>query len=286
MRYATWIIAVGALGALPGLPVASAAPADAPPAQAPDAPCAPAAEAPTAPAPATEAPKAPAAEPLPPDVEKVLDAMDAAGRKIATLRAQFDYELNQTLYEDIQKRKGRLAYKAPNLLRFEFTTKPEETFVFDGRSVYHVKPATRQLIQWELRTADEKPVEALTLGKTPFPLPFGQKKEAVLEHFTVGRDAAAEKTAGKDRAVLALVPRKGTPLAEDYTRILLWINTERNLPVRARLYDVSENITTVDFHHIEMNAEVNADQFARPQAPNDWEVVEHRKADEGQKEAP
>ena len=256
MRHRTRLIV---LGALLVLPTALATAADAP---APEAPV---------------APSAPAAEPLPPDVEKVLDAMDAAGRKIATLRAQFDYELNQTLYEDIQKRKGRLAFKAPNLLRFEFTDKPQETFVFDGRTVYHLKPATRQLILWELRTADEKPVEGLTLGKTPFPLPFGQKKEAVLEHFTVSRDAEAEKAAGKDRAVLALVPRKGTSLAEDYTRILLWIDTERNLPVRARLYDQSENITTVDFHHIEMNAEVDAKQFARPDVPKDWEVVEHRK---------
>jgi len=281
MRHRTWILVLGALFVLP---VAVARAADAPPVQEAQPPREPAAGQPAASAPA--APSAPAAEPLPPNVEKVLDALDAAGRKIATLRAQFDYELNQTLYEDIQKRKGRMAYKAPNLLRFEFTNKPQETFVFDGRIVYHVKPATKQVVLWELRAANEPPVEGLTLGKTPFPLPFGQKKEAVLEHFTVTRDAAAEKTAGTNRAVLALVPRKGTSLAEDYTRILLWIDTERHLPVRARLYDTSENVTTVDFHHIEINADVNADQFRQPEVPKDWEVVEHRKADEGPKDVP
>jgi len=217
---------------------------------------------------------------VPEEVARVLEKMEKAGEAIRTLRARFDYELNQTLYEDIQKREGRLAYAAPNRLRFEFTDRPKETFVFDGRVVYHVKPSTRQLILWEMRTADEAPVETLALGKTPFPLPFGQKKASVLKHFRVGRDEEAEQKDPKKRRVLALVPKEGTTLAQDYTRILLWIDTERWMPTRARLLDTSENITTVDFHPIETNVEVADEEFARPEVPGDWEVVEHRKADE------
>jgi len=228
-------------------------------------------------APAGEA--AEAAKRLPAEVERVLDRMEAAGKAIRTLRARFDYELNQTLYEDIRKRRGRLAYAAPNRLRFAFTDRPKETFVFDGRSVYHVKPSTRQLILWEMRTEEEPPVETLALGKTPFPLPFGQKKAAVLKHFRVRRHVEAENKDPKKRTVLALVPKKGTTLAQDYTRILLWIDTGRWMPTRARLLDTSENITTVDFHHIETNVEVKDKAFARPEVPDDWEVVEHRKAD-------
>ncbi len=234
-------------------------------------------------APAPAEAKSETAEALAPEVRTVLEKMEAAGEAIRTLRARFDYELNQTLYEDIKKRKGRLAYKAPNLLRFEFTDRPKETFVFDGRIVYHVKPSTHQLILWETRAADEPPVEALTLGKTPFPLPFGQKKATVLKHFRVSRNAKAEKTDPKKRAVLTLVPRKGTTLAEDYVRILLWVDTRRWIPTRARLLDASENITTVDFHHIETNTEVAAEAFTRPAVPDDWEVVEHRKVEEGAK---
>jgi len=223
--------------------------------------------------------KAEAAEPLPAEVGRVLEKMETAGEALRTLRARFDYELNQTLYEDIRKRQGRLAYAAPNRLRFEFTDRPRETFVFDGRIGYHVKPSTHQLILWEMRTANEPPVEALTLGKTPFPMPFGQKKATVLKHFRVGRDAAAEKKDPKKRTVLALVPKKGTTLAQDYTRILLWIDTQRWIPTRARLLDVSENITTIDFHHIETNTDVAADRFTRPAVPGDWEVLEHQKAE-------
>lgn len=218
------------------------------------------------------------------DVVEVLDRMDAAGKDFKTVRAKFDYELNQTLYEDIQKRKGELAYQAPNLLRFEFTDRPRETFVFDGRILYHQKDATKQLIVWELRLPDEPPIDSFEIGKTPFPLPFGQKKEAVLKHFTVSRDTKEEQADKAKRAVLALVPKKNTDLARDYTRVLLWIDPKQNVPTRARLYDTSENITTVDFHHIETNKGVDAGQFARPKVPEDWEIVMHAK--EGGKEPP
>jgi outer membrane lipoprotein-sorting protein len=220
----------------------------------------------------------PAAETAPPaDVVEVLDKMDAAGKEFKAIRAKFDYELNQTLYEDVQKRKGELLYQAPNLLRFEFTDRPQETFVFDGRVMYHKKDATKQLILWEVRLPDEPAVDSFELGKTPFPLPFGQRKTAVLKHFTVSRDAKEEAADKDKRAVLVLVPKKDTPLARDYAKILLWIETKQYLSTRARLVDTSENVTTVDFHHIECNKDIDAKSFVRPAVPDGWEIVTHAK---------
>ncbi|MCX5656320.1 MAG: outer membrane lipoprotein carrier protein LolA [Planctomycetota bacterium] len=224
-------------------------------------------------APAAEAPEAPTA----PETIEVLDKMDAAGKDFKTVRSRFDYELNQTLYEDVTKRKGDLAYVAPNLLRFEFTDRPQETFVFDGRVLYHKKEATRQLIIWELRLPSEPPVESLELGKTPFPLPFGQKKEQVLKFFTAARDAKEEAADKDKRAVLALTPKKGAELAKDYKKVLLWVDAKAWMPTRARLFDMSDNVTTVDFRNIEINKDVDAKQFTRPSVPQDWEIVTHAK---------
>jgi outer membrane lipoprotein-sorting protein len=230
------------------------------------------------PKPATETPAAEAAAPPPaPETIEVLDKMDAAGKDFKTVRARFDYELNQTLYEDVTKRKGDLAYVAPNLLRFEFTDRPQETFVFDGRVLYHKKDATKQLVVWELRLPTEPPVESLELGKTPFPLPFGQKKEQVLKFFAAARDAKEEAADKDKRAVLALTPRKGTELAKDYKKVLLWVDTKSWIPTRARLFDSSDNVTTVDFRDIEINKGLDAKQFLRPSVPQDWEVVMHAK---------
>jgi outer membrane lipoprotein-sorting protein len=74
-----------------------------------------------------------------------------------------------------------------------------------------------------------------------------------------------------------LVPKPDTPLAKDYTKILLWVDPKTSLPTRVRLYDTSENITTVDFRDIEINKNVDSKQFSRPSVPQDWEIVRHEK---------
>jgi len=265
-RRAVRLLLAAAVMALACSVAAAGEPAAAPPAKAEE------------PKSSAQTPAAPETPP-PADVIEVLDKMDAAGKEFKTIRSKFDYELNQTLYEDVQKRKGELLYQAPNLLRFEFTDKPQETFVFDGRTMYHKKDATKQLILWEVRLPDEPAVDSFELGKTPFPLPFGQRKDGVLKHFTVGRDAKEEAADKEKRTVLVLVPKKDTPLARDYTKILLWIDARQNLPTRARLVDTSENVTTVDFHHVEVNKDVDPKQFTRPAVPEGWEIVTHPKED-------
>jgi outer membrane lipoprotein-sorting protein len=212
------------------------------------------------------------------DVADILDKMDAVGKDLKTVHAKFDYEINQTLYEDIQKRKGELWYQAPNQLRFEFTDRPQEAFIFDGRLLFNRKDGTKQLVIWELRRPDEKPVESLELGKTPFPLPFGQRKEEVLKQFTVSRDAKEEAADKDKRTVLELIPKQGTTLAKDYTKVVLWIDTKTFLPTRARLFDPSENITTFDFQGMETNKDLDPKLFARPEIPKDWgDPVMHAK---------
>ena len=234
-------------------------------------PCPPAPEPKTAPAAETKAPD------LAPEAAQVLDKMDEAGRTIETLSASFDYELNQTLFEDVQKRTGSIAYRRPNQFRFAFTSNPKEAFVFDGRLLYHRQDATRQLHIWETRRADEPPLEAFELGRSPFPVPFGQKKETVLKYFTVTRDAKEEAADKKKRAVLVLVPREGAKPAGDYQRILLWIEPKTGLATRTRLWDSSENITTIDFDKIETNKKADAKTFERPAVPESWEIVDHPK---------
>jgi outer membrane lipoprotein-sorting protein len=223
-------------------------------------------------APAAE-PAAPPAEPPPaPEVVAVLDKMEAAGNEFKTIRAKFDYELKQPLYDDVQKRKGELMYESPNHLRFEFLDKPMELFVFDGRVLFNRKDATKQLMIWELRQPNEPPVQALALGQTPFPVPFGQKKADVLKYFTVTRDAKEEAADKDKRSVLVLVPKKDTPLAKNYTKILLWVDA-KGLVTRAKLFDPSANETTIDFHDIKTNENLDPKLFTRPDVPQNWETV-------------
>jgi outer membrane lipoprotein-sorting protein len=232
---------------------------------------------------AAETPKAPAdpakgeAPAVPADIAAVLDKMDAVGKDLKTVSAKFDYELYQMPYDDKQNRKGELSYQAPNLLRFSFTDKPTETYIFDGRNLFQQKDAAKQLVIWQIRLPAEPPVPSLELGKTPFPLPFGQRKEEVLKQFTVTRDADEEKKDKDGRTVLVLAPKPNSPLARDYTKIILWIDAKSSLPTRVQLFDQSENRTTFDFTDIQTNKELDPKSFTRPDVPQNWEIVNHPK---------
>ncbi len=263
-----WCIVLAASMVATGSPNPAAERCAAPPEQ----------EGPAASAPRTESPPVqPPRATLGAACAALLDKVDAAGRDLKTVHARFDYELNQTLFEDIKRREGVLAFEAPNRLRFEFTGREKEAFIFDGRTLYHRQDAVEQMHEWEVRRADEPPVESFELGKTPFPMPFGQKKEAVLKHFDVKLGPAVKGTDGKERPALVLAPKKGTQLVETYTRITLWFDPETYLPVQARLWDTSENITTIAFHDIRTNAKVPPRTFERPKVPGGWEVIRHRR---------
>ena len=221
-------------------------------------------------------------KPLSP-ADKLLQDMEARGKKIETGQADIDYEMNQTLLDDIQKRKGKVWYKKPNLFRLEFSTPKKETFVLDGRRLYEKRDASKQLIIYELRRADEKPIESLELGRSPFPMPFGQEAKQVKKHFTVALDTSAKK--GKDQQVLVLVPKKKSPLARDYKKITFWVDTKTMLPTKVAAIDRSENILTVVFSKTTINKKLKKKLFERPRVGRDWEVIEHLKEPEEPKKA-
>lgn len=240
----------------------------------------------TAEAPPQSPPEAPAAATPPeetaeadldPACAALLDEMDATGRKLKTVRARFDYELHQTLFDDVKRRKGMLAFRAPNHLRFEFTGRDAEAFIFNGRILYHRQDASKQLHVWEIRRADEPPVESFQLGKTPFPMPFGQRKETVLKYFEAKCEPGKDSPGAKEPSALVLTPKKGTELGRSYTRIKLWIDPETHLPTKARLWDPSENITTIAFEEVRTNEALPPETFDRPEVPAEWDVIPHRR---------
>jgi outer membrane lipoprotein-sorting protein len=121
----------------------------------------------------------------------------------------------------------------------------------------------------------------------PFPLPIGQKKATVLQFFRVSRDREAEakdKKAG--RAVLVLVPRKGSPMADQFQEARFWVDPKTGLPTRLRTVDPSDNIITVDVRDIRRDAKVEPSEFARPKVPEDWEIIPHSKPAEAPPPAP
>jgi len=113
-------------------------------------------------------------------------------------------------------------------------------------------------------------VNALELGKGPFPVPFGQKAETVLEHFVVGtRDPA--KTDPPKTDYLKLLTRPAHRRDIKLVWAELWVQRETGLPVKVVGEDKSENRTTVVFKSIETPKDFPKTTFDLPRPPRDWE---------------
>ena len=76
-------------------------------------------------------------------------------------------------------------------------------------------------------------LDLLKLGEGPFPLPIGQKKEAVHEQFDV-KKIAPSKDDPKDVATVhvQLAPKPGTQFERKFETIDVWVDAKTHMPAR------------------------------------------------------
>jgi len=109
----------------------------------------------------------------------------------------------------------------------------EEAYVFDGRWLYEIDPAKRQMIAREV-VPPGRTLDPLKLGEGPFPLPVGQSRAEVLARFEVASAPAPTEgplSALEDVVSLRLTPRPGRPEAESWEALTLHYDRATLLPV-------------------------------------------------------
>lgn len=202
----------------------------------------------SAPAGSTIAADAPAAAPpaLDPLIDKILTRLEQ--REVESLQAAIRWRLHYVTDDpkDDVARVGLISYKkdrpvAKFLIDFRRrivgTTAQDlaEQHLFDG--VWYVKldEQTRSVERRQVRRPDDAS-DPFKLGEGPFPIPFGQSKEAILREFTVTRvEPAEDDPPGTDH--LKLVPHPGGATAEKYKYVHFWIareGVEAGLPIKVR----------------------------------------------------
>ena len=127
---------------------------------------------------------------------------------------------------------------------------------------------TKQYHKYQL--PPEKRLGALDLGKGPFPVPFGQKADAVLKHFDVTTRPPV-KTDPANTDYLKLVPRRTKERKLDVEWMEVWVERERSLPVKIVGEDSSKNHKTVQFSNIATPKSLPKETFDLPRPPRDWD---------------
>ncbi|NLF29484.1 MAG: hypothetical protein GX591_01200 [Planctomycetes bacterium] len=237
---------------------------------------------PPATAPATQpADTQPASRPaVAPEVERLLDRVEAAGRKIRTLTAEVRYTEEEILFGERTTYSGLVWYAQDSSgaqrprFRIRFDTirsgrnrrEADRDYVFfsdaNGQWLISRNGEIKQIVKYHVARAgsDANPLE---LGQGPFPVPFGQRKDRVLSLFEV-TTRPADKDDPEGTAFLKLVPR---PEAADRFRVRwieIWVNGD-GLPVKIRTEDTQgETRKTAVFAATKINPDLEASVFDLP----------------------
>ena len=221
--------------------------------------------------------------PIDPAVMAILKRLETADQRIPRLTADIDHHVEILQHADSEHRTGAVYYQAaagetPAKFRIHFedlklgdgpTTRNVEDFVFDGYWLTVRKKRIKQMTRYQVVPPGGK-VPPMELGKGPFPVPFGQKAEAMLKHFT----ATTRKPVKSDPAdtdYLKLVTRPSPTRSTNLVWVEMWVARETGLPVKIVAADKSENITTVDFKKIKTPKSFAKKIFDLPRPPRSWQ---------------
>lgn len=215
---------------------------------------------------------------------KILRELEAAGDKYRTIKADLDYEIVNPMLGDSERRTGWVAYskgddKTPTRFRVSFATlklgagaktKEKVDYAFDGQWLTVAKHKIKNITLYQLAAEGQK-VEALKIGKGPFPLPFGQSAADMVKYFKPITRPPVESDP-KNATYLRLTTRPEHLRDMPTTRMEMWIDAKTHLPVKLKSRDKSRNTTTVTFEEIQTNKAVEDKAFRIPH-PIGYEVI-------------
>jgi outer membrane lipoprotein-sorting protein len=232
-------------------------------------------------------PAGPVANPTNAAAKAILDRLEKAGKNYATLRTDVEYEVVNRMTGEKEQRNGWVAYQKetkdqPAKFRVHFdtlrledgpTTQNMVDYIFDGRFVTKDQYKTKTRTRWQVAAEGER-VEALKIGKGPFPVPFGQKTSDVRTYLqAVTR--ATEASDPPDTDYLKLTPLPGKEKDVNFVRLEMWIDRKTNLPVKICVRDENKNVKTVVFTNTKTDPKIGAKLFDVPK-PAGFELIVQR----------
>jgi outer membrane lipoprotein-sorting protein len=219
-----------------------------------------------------------------PRVDRILDRLEEKGQAIKGLGCKLTYKyVTVEPVEDAQVKEGELLFAVgePNskfLIHFTsmiaegVAIERHEYFLFDGEWLIERNDKARTVIRRQIVRTGEK-VDPFKLGKGPFPLPFGQKREDILRNFKVTAEKF-EVGDPRNSEHLHCVPLPNTELATKYSRVEIYIDKDLELPTRIvteRLMD--GNRIEVDFKGVDTKEAPAMSRF-QVDVPAGFEVTE------------
>lgn len=153
----------------------------------------------------------------------------------------------------------------------------QEWYLFDGRWFYQALERLKEVTKQEMAREGER-VDLFDLENAPFPLPFGQKKDKILQSFDVTLAPAVDGDPAETDH-LVCTPKPSSRMSSKYDKLEFYVRRDVHLPGRVV---VTKNggleINTADFPDLSaksINAGVTMKDLEKPSAWKGYkEIVE------------
>ena len=225
---------------------------------------------------------------VPPKVLGALDELEKMGGTIKDLQGKLRLEKLETLVDDITIKEGLIYYQRnKDKIRFRISFEKTiydnrrfdepEHFVFADGWLIHRQERSKREDRYEVTRPNQPSSDLMRIGKSPLPIPIGQKTDDVLKNFDVCLIEPNEKIdpAQIKTVHLKLVPKKGTELAVSRRRLEFWLREKDNLVVRSQWENDSGDIFTADISELRVNKKIKDRDFRLARLPGGYEVVPH-----------
>jgi outer membrane lipoprotein-sorting protein len=218
-------------------------------------------------------------------INEILDALDRRGKSLKDFSASVVLTDTDIGSGDFTSNTGTVVFQRKGAddarIRVSFSKQQRGGKIFDVDHRYTLDNGILDDREYtkkhETVTKVLKPGEKLdlfTLGKGPFPLPLGQKKEDVLKIFDVAKiDPAADDP--PQTVHLQLTPKAGTDFTNKFKTIDLWVDIATAMPRRIQTIDLNQTTTrTTDLTDVKINVGIGDKDFIQPDMPPNSDVVE------------
>jgi len=164
-----------------------------------------------------------------PQLEAAIAGIEQFYRKVTDFKASFAQEVRRAHLPRPLKKSGKVYFKAPGKMRWDYTQPERVYYVSDGDTLWSYEQETKQCIK--MRVTDSELYDSLKFL-------FGQGD--LRESFDISASTAAE--AGE--VGLALVPKKSQ---SNYKSITLFADAKTFEIRRTQLVDPLDNVSIITF---------------------------------------
>ncbi|MCP4248383.1 MAG: hypothetical protein GY778_15150 [bacterium] len=174
-------------------------------------------------------------------IDGILQRLEERGDSVDDLKCAVEYTIADVLADDEFTKFGEIRYQRGQenpwfYVNFEKmhqggrVVHNQEWYLFDGRYFWEIKEVAKNKIRREVVRPGEK-IDLFDIEDSPFPIPFGQKKQRIQSTFLVVLESP---TSGDppDTDHLICTPKPDSRLSKDFVQMEFFVSRDLHLPVK------------------------------------------------------